>query len=56
MFGDSLSGNLAGGIGLTMGIICCAGVGRGHVNPAVTLAMAVNGKLEFWKVPYYMAG
>lgn len=28
----------------------------GHINPAVSLAMAVIGKLSWWKVPlYYIA-
>lgn len=51
--GDALSGNLAGGIGLTIAIICSGGVGKGHVNPAVTLAMAAFSKFEGKKVIYY---
>ena len=33
-----------------------AGVSGGHLNPAVSLALAISGKLSWRKVPYYMLG
>lgn len=43
-------------VGITFGIFVCGGVSGGHINPAVTLAMAIIGRLEWKKVPAYMAG
>ena len=39
-----------------MGIYVSYGVSGGHLNPAVTVAMAVSGKLPWKKVPIYMIG
>ena len=33
-----------------------AGVSGGHLNPAVSLAFAISGRLSWRKVPYYMLG
>ena len=37
-----------------MGVYVSAGISGGHLNPAVTLAMAISGKLNWKKVPIYM--
>jgi MIP family channel proteins len=47
---------LAHFVGILFGIFVCGGISGGHINPAVTLAMAIIGRLEWRKVPAYMAG
>ena len=39
-----------------MGVYVSAGVSGGHLNPAVSLALAISGKLSWRKIPYYMLG
>ena len=36
-----------------LGVFVSGGVSGGHLNPAVTLAMALRKKLEWKKVPVY---
>ncbi|KAK2176549.1 hypothetical protein NP493_656g00030 [Ridgeia piscesae] len=55
-FGDFLSVNIASGIGLTIGIYAAGGVSGGHLNPAVSLAMSILGRLSWRKLPVYMLG
>jgi len=43
-------------VGVTVGVYVSAGVSGGHINPAVTLAMATIGRLPWKKVLPYMAG
>ncbi|DAZ97882.1 TPA: hypothetical protein N0F65_012145 [Lagenidium giganteum] len=43
------------GIGLMLGLYVSAGVSGGHLNPAVSIAMARHGKLSWKKLPYYAA-
>jgi len=47
---------LAHMVALTFGIFISGGVSGGHVNPAVTLAMALIGRLKWGKVPFYVVG
>lgn len=54
--GSSLSIYLSQGIGVMMGIYISGGVSGGHINPAVTVAQAVRGRLPWVKVPFYLAG
>jgi Glycerol uptake facilitator and related permeases (Major Intrinsic Protein Family) len=54
--GDTLSINIAWGLAVAMGCYVAAGVTGAHLNPAVTLALAVHRKLPWSKViPYSCA-
>jgi len=48
-----LSVNFAWGIAVAMGVYISAGPSGGHLNPAVSLAMALVGKLSWIMVPVY---
>jgi len=47
---------LGWGLAVTFGIYIAGTVSGAHLNPAVTLAMAVTGRLPWSKVPHYVAG
>src|SRR3977135_1318741 len=54
--GTFLSINIAWGLAVTMGCYGCAGVTGAHLNPAVTLALAVHRRFPWSKVvPYSLA-
>ncbi|KAB7506263.1 Aquaporin-10 [Armadillidium nasatum] len=42
------------GLAVTFGVIASGNISGGHINPAVTLAMALWGRLSWQKVPIYM--
>ena len=48
--GGFLTVNIGYGIGLIVALYVSIGVSGGHLNPAVTLAMALRGKLCWLKV------
>jgi len=41
------------GIGILFGVLVSSGISGGHINPAVSLSMALFGRLEWRKVGYY---
>jgi MIP family channel proteins len=51
--GSTLSINLAWGIAVMLGIYASAGVSGAHLNPAVTIALAVHRAFPWSKVPAY---
>ena len=51
--GDFFSINWGFGIAVMLGIFVSGGVSGGHLNPAVTLAMAIAKQLHWKKVPIY---
>ncbi len=53
--GQYLSINLGWGLGVMMGVYVAGGISGAHLNPAVTLALAVQKKLAWGKViPYWI--
>lgn len=52
--GDFLSVNFGWAIGLAMGAWISGGISGGHLNPAVTLAMATRRGFSWRKVPAYI--
>ncbi len=53
--GDWLLLAFGWGLGVTLGVYVAGGVTGAHINPAVTLAMALRRKFPWAKVPTYMA-
>jgi len=47
---------LAWGIGVTLAIYLTRHISCAHLNPAVTLAMVISGRMKFRKLPIYMFG
>jgi len=54
--GGYLSVNFGYAMAVAFGVYVSGGVSGGHINPAVTLVMAVIGRLKWISVPVYMAG
>jgi len=52
--GTFLSINLAWGLAVTMGCYVAGGVSGAHMNPAVTIALAIHRGFAWSKVPYYV--
>ena len=48
--GGFLTVNIGYGLGLVIALYVSIGVSGGHLNPAVTLAMALRGKTSWLKV------
>jgi MIP family channel proteins len=53
-FGDFYSINVGWGLAVAMGVYACSGISGAHINPAVTLALAVLRKFPREKVLPYM--
>lgn len=49
-----LSINLAWGLAVTMGVYIAGGISGAHLNPAVSLALAVHRRFEWKKLPAYI--
>ncbi|XP_065348003.1 aquaporin-10-like [Cloeon dipterum] len=52
--GQFVSVNFGYGFAVTMGVLVAGGVSGGHINPAVTLTLALVGKFPFRKVAHYV--
>jgi len=53
--GKFFSINWGWGLGIMLGLLVSGGVSGGHLNPAVSVAVATIGKFPWWKVPHYLA-
>jgi len=53
--GDFFSINWGWGIGVMMGVLIAGRVSGAHLNPAVTLSMAIFGRFAWIKVLFYWA-
>ncbi|KAI6042724.1 putative aquaporin 4 [Pisolithus marmoratus] len=52
--GEFLSLNFGWAIGVSLGVLVAGAVSGGHINPAVTLALATFRNFSWRKVPYYI--
>ncbi|KAG9093745.1 hypothetical protein FRC06_011397 [Ceratobasidium sp. 370] len=52
--GDYMSSAFGWGIGIALGVWVCGGISGGHINPAVTLAMATFRGFSWKKVPGFI--
>jgi len=52
--GDFFSINWGWCIGIILGLLISGGVSGGHLNPAISVAVATLGKFPWWKVPHYL--
>uniref|UniRef100_A0A8C5M7J6 Aquaporin 9 n=1 Tax=Leptobrachium leishanense TaxID=445787 RepID=A0A8C5M7J6_9ANUR len=53
--GGFLTNNLGFALAVTMAIYVAGGVSGGHVNPAVSFAMCLTGRLHWAKLPFYVS-
>lgn len=53
-YGSIFTIGLAYGLGVALGIICCAGTSGGHFNPSITICFAIWQGFPWRKVPYYI--
>jgi MIP family channel proteins len=53
--GGILSINIMWGLAVTMGIYTAGGISGAHLNPAVSLALAVRGRFPWQKFPAFVA-
>jgi len=53
--GDFFSINWGWCVGAVLGLLLSSEVSGGHINPAVTVALATLGKFPWRKVPHYLA-
>ncbi|KAL2093404.1 hypothetical protein ACEWY4_010716 [Coilia grayii] len=52
--GENLTIHIGFSTGLMMGVYVSGGISGGHLNPAVSLAMVILGKLKIYKFPIYV--
>ncbi|KAM3926507.1 aquaporin-9 [Leptodactylus fuscus] len=53
--GGILGTTIGCSLGVTMAIYASGGVSGGHINPAVSFAMCMTGKLAWVKLPFYVS-
>ncbi|XP_072004226.1 aquaporin-9 isoform X2 [Engystomops pustulosus] len=50
-----LGATVGGSLAVTMAVYATGGVSGGHINPAVSFAMCMTGKLPWVKLPFYVS-
>jgi len=45
---------LAFGLGATIALYICGAISGGHINPAISVAMSLLGRLSWYKLPFYL--
>ncbi|XP_012513528.1 PREDICTED: aquaporin-9 isoform X1 [Propithecus coquereli] len=56
LFGGVVTINVGFAMAVVMAIYVTAGVSGGHINPAVSFAMCVFGRMKWFKLPFYVGG
>jgi glycerol uptake facilitator protein len=54
--GSLLTGGLSAGLGVMVGILVTGNASGAHMNPCVSVAMAIWGRLKFSALPSYICG
>ena len=52
--GTFFSVNIGWSVGMFLGVLVSGGVSGGHLNPAVTLALAMVGRISWRRTPHYI--
>jgi len=53
-YGNYLNIDLGWGIGVTFGVYASMNISGAHLNPAVSVALAIFKKFDWRKVPFYI--
>lgn len=53
---DDWQAGMVWAIGIVCGIYSCGFVSGAHLNPAISVGMAVGGYMPLWKLPHYFIG
>ena len=52
--GNFFSVNFGWSVGIFLGVLISGGVSGGHLNPAITVALAMVGRISWRRIPHYL--